>query len=102
MKKLIKVPQTNFGKWTLWSMMAQILSFAIFFLFVLFGEKGGATFFSNLKLSIPFLIAFFMAIVTAFLGVVAISKKKERSASVVFSVVVSTLVSMWILAELLE
>jgi len=48
------------------------------------GERGGETFFSNLKLTIPFLIAAISAISAFFIGIFSIYKK-ERSILVFLS-----------------
>jgi hypothetical protein len=50
------VPKTRLGEWSL-GLIAAFLSLLLFYLFVASGQRRGETFFSNLILAIPALLA---------------------------------------------
>jgi ABC-type uncharacterized transport system permease subunit len=54
---VIKMPKTRLGKWSVGLIILFFLLFALFQFLVASGQRGGATFFSNLVLAIPILAA---------------------------------------------
>jgi len=94
-------PKTYLGKWSVGLILTFFLLLGLFFLFVHLGERGGDTFFSNLKLTIPMLIAGIAAISSFVIGTISVLRNKERSILVFLSTVIGFLVLLWILAELL-
>ena len=93
-------PKTCLGKWSIGLILSFFLFLTLFFILVKFGERGGQTFFSNLKLTIPVLIASFSAIGSFITGFVSIMKK-ERSVLVFLTSLIGFLVLLWIITELL-
>ena len=49
------IPRSKYGQWSVYAVLVFFFFGAFFYLFVEMGERGGETFFSNLKLAIPFL-----------------------------------------------
>lgn len=90
---------TNLGKWSLGLIVSFFVFLGLFFFIVSLGERGGETFFSNLKLTIPMLIAAFSAIGSFFVGVVSFFKK-ERSILVILSSLIGLFVLWWCVAEM--
>ena len=95
------LPKTNLGKWSVGLLVGFFIFLNVFFMFIDFGERGGATFFSNLKLTIPFCIAAISAIAGFFTGAISIFKNKERSVLVFLSTLLGFLVFLWCCAEIL-
>ncbi len=100
--KIYFSPKSNPGKWAIRLILCFFVFLGIFFLFVNLGERGGNTFFSNLKLAIPILIAGISGVGSFFIGVVSIIKNKEFSLSVFLAALIGFLVLIWILAEILS
>ncbi len=84
--------QTKLGQWTIELILLFFIFFGIFLIFVGLGERGGATFFSNLKLAIPFLIAAICGISSFLVGVASIIRNKKRSISVFLATLIGLLV----------
>jgi cytochrome bd-type quinol oxidase subunit 2 len=90
--------RTNLGKWSVISILIFILLFALFLILVASGQKGGETFFSNLALSVPMLIAAIAGISSFVIGIISIIKG-ERSFLVFISSAVGLLVLVFVLGE---
>jgi hypothetical protein len=99
--KIHFLPKTHLGKLSLKLIISFFIFMGIFFLFINMGERGGKTFFSNLKLTIPFLIANISAIISFFTGTISITKKKEKSILVILSTILGFLILLWFGAEFL-
>jgi drug/metabolite transporter (DMT)-like permease len=93
------MPSTNMGKWAGWLLVLALACFALFFGFVMAGQRGGDTFFSNLTLTIPILISALAAIAGGIVGVVA-RRNDDRSIVVRLAIFVGAVVVMWIAAEI--
>ena len=94
------IPRTRLGRWSVGLILGFFVLLGVFFLLVSLGERGGQTFFSNLKLTIPMLIAAASAIASLFVGIVAVFKK-ERHLLVFLSIAIGLFVLWWCLAEIL-
>jgi len=92
---------TKLSKLSLYSIILFFAFFSLFLLFIKLGEKGGQTFFSNLKLTIPFILAAASGIFSFFTGIISILKNKERSVLIFISTGIGAFVLFWILAEVL-
>ena len=93
------LPITYLGKWSVGLITAFLVFLILFFLILLLGgEKGGATFFSNLKLAIPMLLAGISGVASFISGVISIIKSKERSLSVILATLLGLFVSFWVVA----
>jgi len=99
--KLSFTPKTKLGKWSVGLIISFFVFLGIFFMFINLGERGGETFFSNLKLTIPFCLAAISAIASFFTGIISILKNKERSILVFLTTLLGFLILLWCLAEIL-
>jgi hypothetical protein len=68
-------------------------------MFNISGERGGATYFSNLKLAIPFTLAFISGITSFFTGFISFFKK-EKSVLVFLCSAFGFLLLLWAIAEI--
>lgn len=94
------MPRTTLGKWSVVLIVIFILLFALFLILVASGQKGGETFFSNLALSVPMLIAAIAGIASFVIGIISIIKG-ERSVLVFISSAVGLLVTIFVLGEII-
>ena len=92
-------PSSKYGKWAIYFILAFAIFLAVFFLLVESGERGGATFFSNLKLTIPFLLAAISGIAAFFNGLFAVFKEKDHSILVYISIIIGLFVLLFLLGE---
>ena len=99
--KVIILPNSKIGKWTVWLILLFFKFLAIFFFFVFIGERGGETIFSNLYLTIPFLIAIFSAISSFFTGLLSIFQKGDHCIAIYLSIIIGLFVLIFILGELI-
>jgi len=95
------IPKTRLGKWSIWLIIAFILLFITFQLLVASGQRGGSTFFSNLALSVPMLIAGISGVSAFFTGIIGILKSKERSVLVFIAMIIGFFILVFVLAEFL-
>ena len=99
--KIRFIPITTLGKWSIWLIIAVIVLFIIFQLLVASGQRGGTTFFSNLALSIPMLIAGTSGILAFFTGIISIIKSKERSVLTFITTAIGFFILFFVSGELL-
>lgn len=99
--KIYFIPKTSLGKWSVGSIIAFFVLLGLLFLFITSGEKGGDTFFSNLKLAIPGLFAGISGVATFFIGLTSIIKSKERSIFVFLATIIGFFIVMFVLGEIL-
>jgi len=99
--KVYITPKTRLGRWSVWLIVAFIVFFAIFFLFVASGQRGGATFFSNLFLAVPVVIAAISGISAFFTGIIGVIKDRERSVLVYLAILIGLIVLLYCLAEII-
>jgi len=90
--------KTKLGKWSVGLIISFFIFLGLFFVLVGLGERGGETFFSNLILTIPMLIAAICAISSFITGVISFIRK-ERSILVILSSLIGFLVLLWCVAE---
>ena len=94
------MPKTRQGKWSAWLMVAFIVFFGLFFIFMASGQRGGATFFSNLWLTVPILLAGISGISAFFTGIIGVIKDRERSVLVYLAILIGLIVLLFCLAEI--
>ena len=93
--------KTVLGKWSVKFITIFILFLAMFYLIISFGQRGGDTFFSNLWLTTPILIAGASGILAFITGIISIIKDRERSVIVFLSTALGLFVLIFILGEIL-
>ncbi len=99
--KIYFISKNYLGKWSFGLIISFFVFLGLFFLFVNLGEKGGETFFSNPKLTIPMLVAATSGIGSFFTGILTIFKNKEKSIFVFLSTLIGFFVLLWCLSEIL-
>jgi hypothetical protein len=92
-------PTTHLGKWSFGFGVAFLWFFMFFELMLSLGKQGGETFFSNLYLAIPLMIAGICGVMAFFTGTVAIFRK-ERSVLVLLSALVGLVVLIFWIGEI--
>ena len=87
------LPDTKLGKWSVILFIVLVVLVAYFFLMTgVFNQTGGDTFFSNLNLAIPMVVAWASGLVSLILGILAVLGAKSRSI-LVFVIIVLTLIT---------
>jgi hypothetical protein len=99
--KLRLNPKTRLGKWSILLIAAFIVMFISFQLLAASGQRGGDTFFSNLALSIPIVIAGISGISAFCTGIISIIKSKERSILVFLATLIGLFVLLFVSGEIL-
>lgn len=94
-------PKTTMGKWSTGLITAFFLLFAVFLTLVASGQRGGDTFFSNLALTIPVLLAAVSSVSALVTGIIGIVKSGERSVLVFLATVIGLFVLIFSLGEIL-
>jgi len=93
-------PKTKLGRCSAWL----IVAFAIFFgslqALIASGQRGGDTFFSNLVLAIPGLLAVASGIAAFVTGLISITKRKERAVAVYLAVAIGFVVLTFVIGEI--
>ena len=93
-------PTTKLGRCSAWL----IVAFAVFFgslqALIASGQRGGDTFFSNLVLAIPGLLAATSGIVAFVTGLISITKRKERAVAVYLAVAIGFVVLTFVIGEI--
>lgn len=95
------LPKHILGKCSIGQIVLFILMFGLLMSMISAGQKGGNTFFSNLSLAIPGLLAAISGVAAFFTGIVSIVKGKERSILVYLSTAVGFIVLLFCTAEIL-
>ncbi len=95
------MPKSRLGLWSVGSMAAFFLSLIVLQLLIAFGQRGGDTFFSNLLLAIPGLLAGIFGISAFTAGTIAIIRSKERSILTYIAVIIGLLVLAFVMAEII-
>ena len=94
-------PKTKLGRCSAWL----IVAFAIFFgslqALIASGQRGGDTFFSNLVLAIPGVLAASSGIAAFVTGLISIVRRRERSMSVYLAVGFGLITLIFVLGELI-
>ena len=95
------LPNSKIGKWTVWLILLFFKFLIIFFFFIYIGERGGETFFSNLYLTIPFLIAVTFGVSALFTGLVSIFKENDHCITIYLSIAIGLFILIFVLGELI-
>ena len=91
---------TVLGKWSVRLILVSILFFIIFSFFIASGQRGGDTFFSNLSLAIPMVVAAILAVCAFFTGIIGIFRDRERAVFVFIATTLGFFVLFWGFAEI--
>ncbi len=99
--KLHFKPITLLGKWSVGLILVFAVFLALFYILVASGQRGGETFFSNLILTIPILIAGISGISAFATGLIGVIMSRERSIAVYISIIIGLLVLLFVLGEII-
>jgi len=94
-------PKTTMGRWSIGLTASLLFFFLVFLLLVASGQRGGDTFFSNLALTIPILLAGISGVSAFLTGIIGIIRSKERSVLVFLATTIGFFVLTFWLAEVL-
>jgi len=94
------MPRTRMGRLAVGGDVVSLVFLGLFIGLVAGGQTGGDTFFSNLWLSISILSAGVAAIAAGIVGLVCILTRRERSLSVIATVILGAIVLAWVVAEI--
>ncbi|MFH1209212.1 MAG: hypothetical protein V1663_00265 [archaeon] len=94
------LPQTKLGKISVWLITVSFLLLALMRFFVFLGQRGGETFFDNLYLGIPGILAGISIISAFFIGIWSIIKYKERSVFVFISTLIGLIGLFFLIGEI--
>ena len=94
-------PKTTLGKWSVALIIVFIVLLGVFQLLVASEQRGGETFFSNLILTIPMLIAGGSGISAFVIGLIGIIKSRERSFIVYLATLIGLLIMLCWLGEII-
>jgi hypothetical protein len=99
--KIHFIPKTTPGKWSVGLIIVFIVLLALFQFLVASGQRGGETFFSNLILTIPMLIAGISGISAFATGLIGVIMSRERSIAVYLATLIGLLVLLFVLGEII-
>ena len=98
--KISFLPKTKLGIWSVALLIFSVILLVIFFLLItVFNQNGGETFFSNLTLTIPMMLAWFSCVLAFIIGIIAVIKSKSRSLLVFLAILVGFLVTLYGIIE---
>jgi hypothetical protein len=89
------------GKWSLGLIVGMVVFYFLSRLLAPLGQTGGDSFFSNLALAIPRLLAGISGIAAFFIGIIDIIKFKERSVIVFITTAIGLFILFFVSGEFL-
>jgi hypothetical protein len=95
------LPKTALGKWAVGLAIGFIVFFVLLIILVTTGQEGEETFFSNLYLAVPGLLAIVSSIAAFFTGVISIAFMKERAFLVFLATAIGLIVIVFMVGDLL-
>ncbi len=102
MKKIFIFPESVWGRLSVGSAILFFLFLSLFYSICALGQRGGETFFSNLYLAIPILLAAISGVAAFFSGLISIFKKKDYSVLIFLSTLIGFFVLFWFMAEIVS
>ena len=95
------LPKTKLGKLSTGLIGAFIVFIVAFQLLVASGQRGGETFFSNLVLAIPILLAGTSGVFAFAIGLTGVIRNRERSILVFLAILIGLFVLLFSLGEVI-
>jgi hypothetical protein len=100
--KIVFMPKSKSGKVSITLFLISLLLVAYFFVMVnVFGQRGGATFFSNLNLTIPMLLAWASGAAAFIFGIISIVKSKSYSILILLILLITCISTSFGIAEVI-
>ena len=100
--KITIVPKTSPGKWSIGLIAGLFLFLALLVIMAASGQRGGETFFDNLALAVPGLLAAICGIAALFTGIIGIIFSRERAVLVFLAAFIGMNVLLFCLGEFLS
>jgi predicted Abi (CAAX) family protease len=100
--KISILPRSAPGKWSTWLAGGFFLFFALLRGLVVSGQHGGETFFSNMALAVPGLLAGACGIAAFFTGAVGIIFRHEHAVLTFLATLIGLCVLLFCLGEILS
>ncbi len=100
--KILILPKTALGKWSVGLAISFLVLFVLVIVLVTTGQERGETYFSNLLMAIPGLLALVTGIAAFLTGLVGIIFLKERALLVFLAAAIGLLVIAFILGDILS
>ncbi len=97
--RVIILPKSYLGKWSIGLLAAFVVFFVTFQLLVASGQRGGETFFSNLALTIPILLAGISGVLAFLIGLIGVIRNRERSILVFLAMLFGLFVLLFSIGE---
>jgi hypothetical protein len=95
------LPRTVPGKWAVGLAIGFIVFFVLVIILVSTGQEGGDTYFSNLYLAIPGMLAIISGVAAFLTGIISIILVKERGFLVFLATAIGLLVIVFMVGDLL-
>jgi hypothetical protein len=95
------LPRTAPGKWAFWLAIGFIVLFVLLIILTTTGQERGETFFSNLYLAVPGLLAIVSGIAAFLSGIISIIFMKERAFLVFLATAIGLIVIVFMVGDLL-
>ena len=95
------IPKTQYGNYSGGLLLAFVLFFLMAQIAIMSGQRGGDTFFDNLWISMPMLLAFLSIFLSMVLGAISIIKDHERSPIIFTACIIGLLITIFVLGEFL-
>jgi hypothetical protein len=94
------LPKTKLGLCSVFLIIIVVLLVVLFFLLInVFEQRGGDTFFSNLALAIPMVLAFVAGVLALIIGLIATIKSKSQSILVYIAMLIGLLIALYGISE---
>lgn len=98
--KISFFPKSKLGAWSVVLFVIMVICIAYFFVMTgIFDQRGGDTFFSNLNLTIPMLLAWACGLACLITGVLSLIISKPRSILVFLFVAITLLTTLYGILE---
>ena len=93
------LPKTVLGRWSVASAAVFFIFMTVFFALVTSGVRGGDTFWSEWRLSVPIVAAAICGIGAAATGLLALFRRKERSLLVILATLLGLFIAFFAAGE---
>jgi len=95
------LPESSLGKWSTGLIAVFAVFLVVFEILVASGQRGGKTFFSNLALTIPILLAGISSVLALLTGLIGVIRNRERSILVFLAMLVGLFVLLFWIGEVI-
>ena len=97
--RVVILPKSYLGKWSIGLIAASILFWAVFGLLRASGQRPGETVFSNLALTIPGMLLVTSGVLAFLTGLISVIRNRERSILVFVAMLVGFFILLFLIGE---